>query len=304
MSTLTNDTWRTGPVVLVVDDVPGSLGMIHETLENAGYTVLVADDGQTALQRLQKVVPDAILMDAVMPGMSGFEACRRLKADPALRHIPVIFMTGLSETSDVLEGFAAGGVDYVVKPVQAVEVLARLRTHIATMQSLRAVEQVIDAEGAGLLVLGHGRRLIWQSSCAARLLNDAGIDLSARELPPAWLPAEAGQSVRIPGKGNDLDLRHLAVSARGEIMLLVSVPDAPVHIDGLARLSLTPRETEVLCWLAKGKTNRDIGDILQLSPRTVSKHLEHVFQKLGVETRSAAAAMATSLQLDETVHRP
>src|SRR5690606_19321404 len=149
---------------------------------------------------------------------------------------------------------------------------------------------VIDAEGAGLLVLGHGRRMVWQSSCAAHLLRDAGIDLSVQQLPPAWLPA-AGQRVRIPSDGNDLDLRHLAVSARGEIMLLVSAHDAPVHIDGLARLSLTRRETEVLCWLAKCKTNRDIGDILQLSPRTVSKHLEHVFEKLGVEARSAAAAM-------------
>ena len=92
------------PVVLLVDDAPSSLGVLCETLEGAGYTVLVACDGDTALRRLDLVTPDVILMDAVMPGISGFDACRRIKADLATKHIPVIFMTGLSDTSHVLEG--------------------------------------------------------------------------------------------------------------------------------------------------------------------------------------------------------
>ena len=99
------------PVVLVVDDAPSSLGMLCDSLEGEGYTVLVARDGDAALQRLELVVPDAILLDAVMPGLSGFDTCRQIKANPALSHIPVIFMTGLSETEHVLEGFACGGVD-------------------------------------------------------------------------------------------------------------------------------------------------------------------------------------------------
>lgn len=107
------------PVVLVVDDAPSSLGMLCDSLEGEGYTVLVARDGDAALQRLELVAPDAILLDAVMPGLSGFDTCRRIKANPALAHIPVIFMTGLSETPHVLEGFACGGVDYVVKPLRA-----------------------------------------------------------------------------------------------------------------------------------------------------------------------------------------
>ena len=106
------------PVVLVVDDAPRSLGMLCDTLEAEGYTVLVARDGDSALLRLELVVPDAILLDAVMPGLSGFETCRQIKANPALAHIPVIFMTGLSDTADVLEGFACGSVDYVVKPLR------------------------------------------------------------------------------------------------------------------------------------------------------------------------------------------
>jgi CheY-like chemotaxis protein len=98
------------PVVLVVDDAPSSLGMLCDTLEGEGYTVLVARDGDAALQRLELVVPDAILLDAVMPGLSGFDTCRQIKATPALAHIPVIFMTGLSETPHVLEGFACSGL--------------------------------------------------------------------------------------------------------------------------------------------------------------------------------------------------
>jgi CheY-like chemotaxis protein len=105
------------PVVLVVDDAPSSLGVLCDTLEGAGYTVLVACDGESALERLELVSPDAILMDALMPGMDGFETCRRIKSDPAWAHVPVIFMTGLSETSQIVKGFDAGGVDYVVKPV-------------------------------------------------------------------------------------------------------------------------------------------------------------------------------------------
>jgi len=118
------------PVILVVDDAPSSLGVLCEALEQAGYTVLIAKDGETALERLELVTPDAILLDAMMPGLSGFDTCRRIKETPGWMHIPIIFMTGLSDTEYVLEGFSSGGVDYVVKPIRVHEVLARLKTHV------------------------------------------------------------------------------------------------------------------------------------------------------------------------------
>lgn len=113
-------------IVMVVDDAPQSLGALCSELESAGYTVIVATDGASALQRLDLVTPDAILMDALMPSLDGFETCRRIKAEAAWSHVPMIFMTGLSETSEIVKGFDAGGVDYVVKPVRSQEVLARL----------------------------------------------------------------------------------------------------------------------------------------------------------------------------------
>ena len=115
--------------VLVVDDAPETLRLLCDTLEASGYTVLVARDGETAIKRLGYVLPDAILLDGVMPGVSGFETCQRIKAEPAWAHIPVIFMTGLAETEHIVAGFDCGGVDYVVKPVREAEILARLHTH-------------------------------------------------------------------------------------------------------------------------------------------------------------------------------
>jgi DNA-binding response OmpR family regulator len=213
--------------VLVVDDAPDTLRMLCDALAAEGYTVLVALDGQQALARLDVITPDVILMDAVMPGLTGFETCQRIKAHAAWSAIPVIFMTGLSETADIVAGFDAGGVDYVVKPVRIEEVLARLSTHV---RNARAARQALLS-----LQLGP-------ASGAVKPLSD-------------W-----------PSRTETCRLDEAA---------------------------LTPRETEVLSWLAKGKTNRDIADILGMSHRTVNKHLEHIFEKLGVETRAAAAALAS-----------
>ena len=122
-------TWTTfdGDVALIVDDVPENLALLSDALSEAGYTVLVATDGQSALERLTMVVPDIILLDAVMPGMDGFETCRRIKADTRLRSIPVVFMTALDSVEDKVAGFTAGGVDYITKPFSPKELVARIR---------------------------------------------------------------------------------------------------------------------------------------------------------------------------------
>src|ERR1700742_1655932 len=117
-------------IVLVVDDSPDTLGLLTEAIEEAGMTVLVAREGEDALAIVEKVTPDIILMDAVMPGTDGFAACRKLKQNKATAHVPVIFMTGLSDTDHIIEGLEAGGVDYVTKPIVPGELLARMRVHI------------------------------------------------------------------------------------------------------------------------------------------------------------------------------
>ncbi|MBM7061717.1 response regulator [Pseudomonas sp. UL073] len=208
-------------VVLIVDDTPDNLALLSDALDAAGYMVLVAMDGASALERMQRRRPDVVLLDAVMPGLDGFETCRRIKAQAEIADIPVLFMTALTDSEHVVEAFSAGGIDYVTKPLKTDEVLARVAAHLRTARQLQAARRT-----------------------------------------PASQPTLTGEQ----------------------------------NLEALnSRYQLTGREVEVLHWVACGKTNRDIGDILGLSPRTVNKHLEHVYVKLGVETRTAAAALAIAL---------
>ncbi|MGA8785800.1 MAG: response regulator [Polaromonas sp.] len=284
-------------VILVVDDAIDTLRMLCDALTAEGYAVLAARDAEEALQRLEIVMPDGMLLDAVMPGMDGFALCRQLKATAHWSHIPVVFMTGLSETEQILQGFSSGGVDYVVKPLRIPEVLARLATHVRNAQATRLAREAVDVAGLGAVVLDSQGRVAWRSPQATRWLDTAFGPGAAQE-SAAWLQsATASGEINVPMPDNArLVARHMGQSGISESMLLLQVTPA----DELATIRspdvpLTPRETEVLSWLAKGKTNRDIADILGMSHRTVNKHLEHIFEKLGVETRSAATAIAGRL---------
>jgi formate hydrogenlyase transcriptional activator len=134
------------PTVLVVDDDAPSLSALFECLRRAGYRVLVAQDGAGALERAATGQPALILLDVMMPDMNGFETCRRLKLSPATADIPVLFLTALTDTTEKLKGFEAGAVDYLTKPFQWEEVLARVRTHLR----LRAAERELMATNESL----------------------------------------------------------------------------------------------------------------------------------------------------------
>jgi two-component system sensor histidine kinase/response regulator len=145
-----SDQTETSPsTVLIVDDNPTNVGILLDYLSEAGYRVLVAQNGESALERVAFACPDIILLDVLMPGIDGFETCRRLKSSPDSRHIPVIFMTSLSETVDKVKGFSLGAVDYVTKPIQHEEVLARLTAHLTIkklQQKLQAKNDYLQAE--------------------------------------------------------------------------------------------------------------------------------------------------------------
>jgi DNA-binding response OmpR family regulator len=117
-------------IILIVDDQPTNLKMLFSFLQESGFKVLVAKTGESALKKLQKVSPDLILLDVMMPGIDGFETCRRLKASAETKDIPVMFMTALSESMDKIKGLRAGAVDYITKPFQQEEVLARIENQI------------------------------------------------------------------------------------------------------------------------------------------------------------------------------
>jgi DNA-binding response OmpR family regulator/DNA-binding CsgD family transcriptional regulator len=292
-------------IVLVVDDVPESLAVLSDALDDAGYKVLIAVDGKSAIERIDIVTPDIILLDAVMPGMDGFETCRRIKSKVSTREIPIVFMTGLTETEHVVRGFAAGGVDYVTKPIHPDEVLARIRAHLHTARMMRQARDVVDAAGLAIVVADASWKLAWQTQTARDLLRKFFSTTVDGTLPQALIDwatirlnanVEADRAPMTAVAGPDqLSIHCLGRSADTATVLLLREGQA-VHGDNRLReeLKLTARELEVLAWLAKGKTNRDIAEILGMSHRTVNKHLEHIYVKLGVETRTAAAAFAMS----------
>ncbi|MFG1463856.1 response regulator transcription factor [Xanthobacter sp. DSM 24535] len=294
-------------IVLVVDDSPETLSMLTDALEEAGITVLVAVEGANALALVEQITPDIILMDAIMPGMTGFETCRALKTNKALAHVPVIFMTGLSETEHIVQGLEAGGVDYVTKPIVPSEIIARMKVHLANARQTQGAQVALDAAGRFLLAANLDGRVLWSTPHATRLMAQIAPAQPGEGfvLPQAvhrWLEAcQTSDAAQRDG----IDLSRLADPPRalklayvgqigGREFLLRVIDEVPAREEEVLRraLSITQREAEVLAWIARGKSNRDIAQILGLSPRTVNKHLEQIYAKIGVENRASATALA------------
>ena len=148
------------PTILVVDDNPTNLQVLLESLKRTGFKILVARTGESAIQQAEYGKPDLILLDVMMPGIDGFETCRRFKTLEAFKDIPIIFMTALTDTTDKLKGFQAGGVDYVTKPLQHEEVLARVVTHLTIrrlQQELRQQHALLQEQHAQLQALNASK---------------------------------------------------------------------------------------------------------------------------------------------------
>lgn len=286
--------------VLIVDDTLESLQFLTDTLERAGLDVHVAISGEAALDVLGKIKPSVILMDAVMPGIDGFETTRRIKQQPDIADIPVIFMTGLTAPEHAVDALEAGGVDYVRKPIVVEELLARVKVHLANAKQSRSSLSALDAVGRHVFAVDPSAALLWSTPEADKLLQ---------AYDPCWSPTDGRAPLGLqkfiqddPDEGaskkidrDDFALEALVVSrkAPGEIIFRLKDVREGADAERLAlHFGLTRREAEVLQWVSYGKPNRVISENLGASPRTINKHLEHIFEKLGVETRAAAAACA------------
>lgn len=300
-------------IVLIVDDVPNNLNFLSTALNQAGFSALVALDGQMALEQLKLIRPHVILLDAVMPGMDGFELCRRIQADPALRDIPVIFMTALDDTEHVIRGFGTGAVDYVVKPVRPAEVIARIQAHLRRSRSVQQARQALESAAQAAVALDENARVLWMTEPARRVLAALGTrepDADS-EWPPAvarWVADSLKNGATEIGPGSFATETGIVTATlttdpvMGGSLLLFKSESHKFNMSGVReQFGLTHREAEILMWVAYGKTNRQIGEVLAISPRTVNKHLDYVFIKLGVETRAAATAIAiTRMQNQST----
>src|SRR5713226_2229374 len=158
-------------VALVVDDSPETLRLLTDALDGAGMTVMVALDGASAMRIVDQITPDIVLLDAVMPGMDGFETCKRLKRDAGLGNVPIIFMTGLAETEHIVRGLEAGGVDYVTKPIVVEEMIARIRVHLANARLTQSARAALDVSGRYLLAVNGQGKIMWATPQAQKLLS-------------------------------------------------------------------------------------------------------------------------------------
>lgn len=268
--------------ILIVDDVPENLGLLHESLDQAGYRVLVTTDGLSAIEIAHRCLPDMILLDGNMPHMDGFESCLQLKASPITQLIPVIFMTGLSETEHIVKGFQVGGVDYVTKPLNIEEVLARVKTHLAHAKLLQQQKQVIDATEVAIIALDIQGEMAWQTDKATLFLNQYLQDQSGFKLGlKQWFADikkdkdnKKRMSCTYSTSTQQLQLILLTpwqddLSTTKNYLVQIKISSTALSIEDILKYcpQLTQREAEVSHWLALGKTNKDIAEILELRDR-------------------------------------
>lgn len=281
--------------VLVVDDAADSLSLITDLLEHKGVNTLVALGGQQALSIARNIRPDLILLDAIMPNMDGFETCSKLKELPGLAAVPVMFMTGLTDTENIVKGLGVGGVDYLTKPVNADELIARMKTHLNNAATTENAYQVMDALGHSAILVDSDANVLWASPQTRGVL--ALIKWSDnREKISYWLAQKPRTNSRQAVKMDDgefAEIRLIEKRTENRFSLRIVINSPSSSADKLQKtLEITQRESEVLYWLANGKSNKEIAEILKMGVRTVDKHLEQMFPKLGVENRTSAAGMA------------
>jgi DNA-binding NarL/FixJ family response regulator len=307
---MTRELSKTNSIVMIVDDTPENLALLSDTLSESGYRVLVAMDGLSALRQIGYLKPDIILLDVIMPGIDGFETCNRLKADAKTANIPVLFMTALSGLDDLLRGFGEGAVDYLVKPIRPPEVLARVEAQLAQARNIQRAENALNHGRYSALAITSSCKITWlpeaASLCLGEFLDQSQLpyDLKVGSLLPAallnWIKVQLSRhrSSEYTLFESFKDGFHFSVKLtpcfnQEEFLLTMEKHSGHWNLDSVKNsLGLTSREAEILMWISRGKTNKEIGLILYTSPRTVNKHLEHIFEKLGVVTRAAAVSLA------------
>lgn len=300
----------TKATILIVDDTPGNLAVLSDLLSEAHYRVLVATDGLTAIEQLTLVKPDIILLDVMMPGIDGFETCHRIKQTPETSNLPIIFMTGLSELDDLLRAFEQGAIDYIVKPIRPAEVLARIEAQLKQAKNLQCAETSLNYLCFAALAFDPKGIITWLTPTAIKILIDCFPDQycsackiqNGDYLPPFLINQlkhiEKDKQSNVSDTALELKINPSyagkIVSIEGnteKILLIHQQKDDQWNQKSLKNnFGLTAREAEILMWISRGKTNKEVGLILETSPRTVNKHLEHIFEKLGVPTRTAAVA--------------
>lgn len=301
--------------VMVVDDVPSNISVLLDVLQSE-FRLLVAESGESCLDQLPHAIPDLILLDVKMPGMDGFSLCEVLQADNRYQSIPVIFMTGVDEPEQKRRALELGAVDYVTNPIYVPEVEARVRTHLRLRMLQRELEikneqledevamrretdaQLSQSLDQAIITAQEDGQVTFISRLAENLIQRYFQRSGVLMLPSEWVElaqrnsmnkADLQWEVEHPRSPTHLNVRLVKASSGWLFLISETGRRGPAP---LAALGLSPREAEVLYWLAEGKANAEIATILGASVRTVHKHVENIYRKLKVESRSAAMRMA------------
>jgi two-component system cell cycle response regulator len=222
------------PAILIVDDAPDNLGALRTMMLRQGYQTFVANSGERALDIALRVKPDLVLLDVVLPGMDGLEACSRLKAHPATAHIPVIFMSARGETEDIVAGFDIGAADYIPKPLRMEEVCARVRAQLrlrstSASQGAQAerLRMIVNSMDQGLLIVEASGRIQYANPACDRYLGARPEDLVGRRLADLLeRGADAAADDAIVYGTAEVRIRHSDGSLRAMDLTLT-----PMHAD-------------------------------------------------------------------------
>ena len=198
-------------LILIVDDVANNLKVLFTYLVNAGFEVLVAQDGESALEKAEYALPDLILLDIVMPRLDGFEVCRQLQAKASTRDIPVIFMSALHEVVNKVKGFQLGAVDYLTKPIDREEVLVRIKTHI-TLQKMR--QSLVKQNQQLRKEIYRRKQVEGELNNSKRLLQRAKIELEQKVVERTAELARAKEAAEAANQSKDSFIAHMSHELR------------------------------------------------------------------------------------------
>ena len=224
--------------ILIVDDIPENLNLLCQTLEAKGYNIIAATSGESALQIAARSKPDLILLDIMMPGLDGFETCRRLKANQSLTDIPVIFITAKNEMESLVEGFQVGGVDYITKPFQHEEVRVRVRTHLTIKKLQDSLREAKDELQKAYSQLEADNARKTEELETARVIQRGFLPASVPELP--YLEIAAFQKTATEVGGDYYDFFPQA-----DDKIIIAIGDAAGHDVG-ASLMVSATKTALL----------------------------------------------------------
>jgi signal transduction histidine kinase len=252
--------------ILLVDDDPGNLQILHHVLDGRGYKIFIAKNGESALSIARKLRPDLILLDIRMPIMDGYEVCRELGADPSTSEIPVIFLSALDDTQSKVHGLELGAVDYITKPFQAEEVIARVNTHLTIHRLSREVKKQRDEQEAFVYTVSHDLRTPLTAIIGyAELFQDA-YEEHLDDIALGYLKDIQSQGNRMATLMEDL----LALSKLGHL----ARPEEPVDVKDVVEQTLRNLANQ----LTASGNEVQIGDLPQVRvPQTL---LTQIFDNL------------------------